>query len=238
MVVIMWNAWRHQIQSYIHKHGRLIVGTTVLFCLICVYSLYAYYEREEVKRAEVKSAEVKVSEKAGGKKSLPENRHEETNKIVYSIRKVERVDSLRDPFLDTGGTFTAGESTYRNVEQVKDGRDEKSKGVEMERSGRIKKAHMDRKKGDSYIHKGKEDTSAILGEKKVQRRHKESSLSVIVRGIVKGDTAQVIVELGGNSYVLGLGETVHEVRVVDIERDRVLLDMRGIQRWHSIEREG
>lgn len=224
------------IVTYVRIHGRLVLGTTVLLCLICYlgWRESAWSEVESLRSPIQQAKEEELHEIQTNKKS--EKNHETHKKeskkhghkdtknetdnqgsLVYPIRNVIRAYPLVDSF--------ASNVPIRDTEERETDKDnEETHDVDYkgkQKSHRTHRSHSS--EGDTVMSDAHSDRSMQL--------LKQVSHTVQLLGIVQGNTPLAVLAIDGTTYTVGVHEVIDGVQVVAIESMRVSIKDRGEVRW-------
>ena len=226
----------NRIVTYVRTHGRLVLGTTVLLCLICYLGwresawsevgslrspiqqakeeeLHAIQTNEKVEKNH--DTHKKESKKRGHKDTT--NETESQGSLVYPLRNVIRAYPL-------GGSFSSNvpmgdtkeEETDKDYEEVHD----------INHKGK-RKSHREHRKQST---EGNVVVSDTHSDRPMQPPKKVSHI-VQLLGIVHGRTPLAVLAIDGTTHIVGEHEVIDGVQVVAIESMRVSIKDRGGLRW-------
>lgn len=224
------------IVTYVRTHGRLVLGTTVLLCLICYlgWRESAWSEVESLRSPIQQAKEEELHEIQTNKKS--EKNHETHKKeskkhghkdtknetdnqgsLVYPIRNVIRAYPLVDSFASNVPMVDTEEGeTDKDHEEVHD----------INHKGK-RKSHREHRKQST---EGNVVVSDPHSDRPIQSP-KQVSHTVQLLGIVQGSTPLAVLAIDGTTHIVGVQEVIDGVQVVAIESMRVSIKDRGGVRW-------
>ena len=226
----------NRIVTYVRIHGRLVLGTTVLLCLICYLgwreSAWSEVESlrspvQQAKEEELDATQTnKKSEKNHDthKKESKKHGHKDTKNetesqasLLYPVRNVIRAYPLVDSF--------ASNIPMRDKEEAeKDKDNEEVYDVDDKGKRKPHRTHRSRSsKGDTVM----ED---VHSEMPIQPS-KQVSHTVQLLGVVQGNTPLAVLTIDGTTHIVGVHEVIDGVQVVGIESMRVSIKDRGEVRW-------
>ena len=224
------------IVTYVRIHGRLVLGTTVLLCLICYLgwreSAWSEVENlrspiQQAKEEELHAIQTnKKSEKNHDthKKESKKRGHKDTTNetesqasLLYPVRNVIRAYPLVDSF--------ASNISMRDKEEAETDKDnEEVHDVDHKERRKSHGTHRSRSsEGDTVVADAHSDRSMQL--------LKQVSHTVQLLGIVQGNTPLAVLAIDGTTYTVGVHEVIDGVQVVAIESMRVSIKDRGEVRW-------
>ncbi len=226
----------NRIVTYVRTHGRLVLGTTVLLCLICYlgWRESAWSEVESLRSPIQQAKEEELHEIQTNKKS--EKNHETHKKeskkhghkdtknetdnqgsLVYPIRNVIRAYPLVDSFASNVPMRETEEGeTDKDNEEVHD----------INHKGK-RKSHREHRKQSS---EGNVVVSDTHSDRPIQPP-KQVSHIVQLLGIVHGSAPLAVLAIDGTTHIVGVHEVIDGVQVVAIESMRVSIKDRGEVRW-------
>ena len=226
----------NRIVTYVRIHGRLVLGTTVLLCLICYLgwreSAWSEVEnlRSPIQRAKEEELHAiqtnKKSEKNHDthKKESKKHGHKDTKNetesqasLVYPVRNVIRAYPLVDSF--------ASNIPMRDKEEAEtDKYNEETHDVDHKEIRKSHRTHRSRSsEGDTVV-------ADAHSEKRIQPS-KQVSHTVQLLGVVQGNTPLAVLAIDGTTHIVGVHEVIDGVQVVAIESMRVSIKDRGGLRW-------
>lgn len=226
----------NRIVTYVRIHGRLVLGTTVLLCLICYLgwreSAWSEVENlrspiQQAKKEELDATQTnKKSEKNHDthKKESKKHGHKDTTNetesqasLVYPVRNVIRAYPLADSF--------ASNIPMRDKEESeKDKDNEEVHDVDHKGKRKSHRTHRSRSsEGDTVV-------VDAHSERPIQPS-KQVSHTVQLLGIVQGNTPLAVLAIDGTTHIVGVQEVIDGVQVVAIESMRVSIKDRGEVRW-------
>lgn len=209
------------IKDYVTYHGRLVLGTTVLLCLV-TYLGWTHSVWDEVETLESPVAVAKEEYKNQARPNVKSNRKkeyhrndkntnqvEEKGKLVLGVRQVQRPYPLQDMFqYDAGGTVMPHDTSKK--ETMEEGNRESPRKEQPQR-----RRHT--------IHEVPPSLSPSLPQ--IQ------SHQVVRLGLIRGERTYVMLSIDGMTYTVGLGESIDGVRVIAVDGDRICIEERGERRW-------
>ena len=231
------------IMKYIRTHGRLVLGATVLLCLICYLGwresawsevehlkspMQAHREKdvigqnknvradkgiEDGKTKSVQSGE-KHKERQQEKSSLLEE-EKDKGKLIFPIRNVVRPK----PLLDTFAQELTGASPKAVV-----GADTNSMS-NMKRKGNGNKNIME---GYS-VHAYGDNTGRNMHERHVVKPVK--AVQVQLLGIIQGEVPVAVLDINGSTHTVYEGDVVDGVQVYTIHDTKVQIQVNGSTQW-------
>ena len=224
------------IVTYVRIHGRLVLGTTVLLCLICYlgWRESAWSEVENLRspiqqakeeelhaiRTNKKSeknhdAHKKESKKRGHKDTT--NETESQASLLYPVRNVIRAYPLVD-------SFSSNMPMRDKEEEERDKDNEEVHDVDHKERRKSHGTHRSRSsEGDTVIVDAR-------SEKPIQP-FKQASHTVQLLGVVQGNNPLAVLAIDGTTHIVGVHEVINGVQVVAIESMRVSIKDRGEVRW-------
>ena len=245
----------NQIERYIRTHGRLVFGATVLLCLIFYLvwreSTWAEVEhlespmqvhaKQEVKGKNKKEPYIEEQGDTAIKgqedqniKKHSDSMHRGNNKKGHTTGAVSQEEStqsaLRYSVRSVIRAYPLVDSFSKEVVPMA------SKGDQEIREGSEGKKHtsLDDTTHPSYRHRVRRDHGDSRGGSTLGERRMTSPtapVSIVLQGIVVGDTSMAVVSINGTSYVLGEGESAEHVTIESIQEHRVLIQYKGESRW-------
>lgn len=214
----------NSIKDYVTYHGRLVLGATVLLCLVAYlgwkHSVWDQVESLEspitIAKEEYKnqgSTDHGASKKKGTHRDNKEmSKAEEKGKLLLGVRQVERPYPLQDMFqYDAGGMALPHNPSQ---EQTSDGKEKHQDSHSMETPQR------------RYRHRAQTGDVSLSHAVSPVKYHQ-----VVRLGVIRGARTYVIVAIDGATYSLGLGETIDGIRIVAVDGDRVCVEEHGERRW-------
>ena len=226
----------NRIVTYVRIHGRLVLGTTVLLCLICYLgwreSAWSEVESlrspiQQAKEEEIHATQTnKKSEKNhdAHKKESKKYGHKDTKNetegqasLLYPVRNVIRAYPLVDSF--------ASNIPMRDKEEAETDKDnEETHDVDHKGKRKSHRTHRSRSsEGDTVM-------TDAHSERPIQPA-KQVSHTVQLLGIVQGNTPLAVLAIDGTTHIVGVHEVIDGVQVVAIESMRVSIKDRGGLRW-------
>lgn len=226
----------NRIVTYVRIHGRLVLGTTVLLCLICYLgwreSAWSEVESlrspiQQAKKEELDATQTnKKSEKNHDthKKESKKHGHKDTTtetesqtSLVYPVRNVIRAYPLVDSF--------ASNVPMRDTEERETDKDnEETHDVDYKGKQKSHRTHR------SHSSEGGTVMSDAHSGRPIQPP-KHVSHTVQLLGIVHGSTPLAVLAIDGTTHIVGVHEVIDGVQVVAIESMRVSIKDRGEVRW-------
>lgn len=226
----------NRIVTYVRIHGRLVLGTTVLLCLICYLgwreSAWSEVESlrspiQQAKEDELHETEINVKsekhhdthKKEGKKRGHKETTNETESQatLVYPVRNVIRGYPLVDSF---SSNIPIGDKK----EEEKDKDREDIHDVDHKGKRKSHRTHRKRSSEDDTV------VSDVHSERHIQPA-KQVSHTVQLLGIVQGNTPLAVLAIDGTTHIVGVHEVIDGVQVVAIESMRVSIKDRGGLRW-------
>ena len=226
----------NRIVTYVRIHGRLVLGTTVLLCLICYLgwreSAWSEVESlrspiQQAKKEELDATQTnKKSEKNHDthKKESKKRGHKDTTNetesqasLLYPVRNVIRAYPLVD-------SFSSNIPMRDKEEEERDKDNEETHDVDHKETRKSHGTHRSRSfEGDTVM-------ADARSEKPIQPS-KQVSHTVQLLGIVQGNTPLAVLAIDGTTHIVGVREVIDGVQVVAIESMRVSIKDRGEVRW-------
>ncbi len=226
----------NRIVTYVRIHGRLVLGTTVLLCLICYLgwreSAWSEVEslRSPVQQAKEEELDAmqtnKKSEKNHDthKKESKKHRNKDTTNetesqasLVYPVRNVIRAYPLVD-------SFASNMPMRDKEEEERDKDNEEVHNVDHKERRKFHGTHRSR------LSEGDTGMSDAHSERAIQPS-KQVSHTVQLLGIVQGNIPLAVLSIDGITHIVGVQEVIDGVQVVAIESMRVSIKDRGEVRW-------
>ena len=226
----------NRIVTYVRIHGRLVLGTTVLLCLICYlgWRESAWSEVESLRSPIQQAKEEELHEIQTNKKSEKNHdAHKKENKkrghkdttnetesqtsLLYPVRNVIRAYPLVD-------SFASNIPMRDKEEEERDKDNEEVHDVDYKETRKSHGTHRRRtSEGDTVM-------SDAHSEKPIQPS-KQVSHTVQLLGVVQGNTPLAVLAIDGTTHIVGVHEVIDGVQVVGIESMRVSIKDRREVRW-------
>lgn len=226
----------NRIVTYVRIHGRLVLGTTVLLCLICYlgWRESAWSEVESLRSPIQQAKEEELHEIQTNKKSEKDHdTHKKESKkrghkdtttetesqtsLVYPVRNVIRAYPLVDSFAsNVPMRDTEEEETDKDYEEVHD--------INHKGKRKSRREHRKQSSEDNVV------VSDTHSDRPIQPS-KQVSHIVQLLGIVHGSTPLAVLAIDGTTHIVGVHEVIDGVQVVAIESMRVSIKDRGEVRW-------
>ncbi|WP_126937396.1 hypothetical protein [Veillonella sp. CHU740] len=226
----------NRIVTYVRIHGRLVLGTTVLLCLICYlgWRESAWSEVESLRSPIQQAKEEELHEIQTNKKSEKDHdTHKKESKkrghkdkttetesqtsLVYPVRNVIRAYPLVDSFAsNVPMRDTEEEETFKDYEEVHD--------INHKGKRKSRREHRKQSSEDNVV------VSDTHSDRPIQPS-KQVSHIVQLLGIVHGSTPLAVLAIDGTTHIVGVHEVINGVQVVAIESMRVSIKDRGEVRW-------
>lgn len=231
----------NRIMKYIRTHGRLVLGATVLLCLICylgwresawseVEHLESPVQSHREREALGQSNHVKVDEEAKDtntksvKNAKKHRGHEKEKKnpsleedpgkgkLIYPIRNVVRPY----PLIDTFSKELVGNT---------------SKTIDSINMGSInKKGKEDKNSMEEYaVHAYGNDTGRSRHERHKVKHVKEIQIQLL--GIIQGEVPVAVVDINGSTHTVYEGDVVDGVQVYTITDTKIQIQVNGSIQW-------
>ena len=224
------------IVTYVRTHGRLVLGTTVLLCLICYlgWRESAWSEVESLRSPiqQAKDEELhaiqtnRKNEKNydAHKKESKERGHKDTTNetetqasLLYPVRNVIRAYPLVD-------SFSSNMPMRDKEEEERDKDNEETHDIDYKETRKSHRTHRRRSsEGDTVMPDARSERPT--------QPSKQVSHTVQLLGIVQGNTPLAVLAIDGTTHIVGVQEVIDGVQVVAIELMRVSIKDRGKVRW-------